>query len=561
MPWYDATFAHMARRRLLRRSRGTIEESSMIRMISWGIMVFGVSNAILGSRVLATTFDHTANVAFAVFGLAIRISDSVLSPRFTLRLLLLSLFGSLASDFVCADLSGDACNWRMTYVICIASGILMTVVCFEASRRIALRLLGHSLSRIEACWGITPTSVPGQCTYSVSFCRRWFHLRNTSLFGYDGESDASGRPHGTGTWYDSGLNGEILRGEWHQGVPVAPFRAFDSTTGYTFEAVLVGVCHNRAESIDEYWYSCRFAPSLQWGAYGVECSTAGQFYRHLPHLMERAAGERATFDIMPRGSTAVVFIHGFNSPVSDALKRVGQLWALGGLAALHPFVFGWPASKTVCYFSALHTASSARVVDDFCAFLRILRARGYERLHILAHSLGAAVLFASIDRLTAPDMPNICTVVLLNPDYPLQAFIDSKCDAVLQVCDHVTLYGDEGDGALAYSEFFNRIPILGKRPCNVAQTVAASITYSSTWHRLHALVSSRPLSIDVIDVSWMDSNMHAMRHNFFDLNRLMVDDLRDILLSRRRAHERTRLMARGGNVWSFLTPPRHIVNP
>ena len=28
-----------------------------------------------------------------------------------------------------------------------------------------------------------------------------------------------------------------------------------------------------------------------------------------------------------------------------------------------------------------------------------------------------------------------------------------------------------------------------------------------------------PLDMDVIDTSWMDSNVHAMRHNFFNVNR------------------------------------------
>ena len=56
-------------------------------------------------------------------------------------------------------------------------------------------------------------------------------------------------------------------------------------------------------------------------------------------------------------------------------------------------------------------------------------------------------------------------------------------------------------------------------------------------------------------------NMHAMRHNFFNINRHMVDDLREILTTRRRAARRTsRLTHRFSNVFSFMAVPQHIVN-
>ena len=45
---------------------------------------------------------------------------------------------------------------------------------------------------------------------------------------------------------------------------------------------------------------------------------------------------------------AVVFVHGFNSPVADALKRVAQLWTLGSFPPhLHCYCFGWPGARDV----------------------------------------------------------------------------------------------------------------------------------------------------------------------------------------------------------------------
>ena len=71
-----------------------------------------------------------------------------------------------------------------------------------------------------------------------------------------------------------------------------------------------------------------------------------------------------------------------------------------------------------------------------------------------------------------------------------------------------------------------------------------------------------PLDLDVIDVSWMDNNVHEMRHNFFNLNRWMIDDIREIIMTQRRARLRTsRMTHRFTNVWSFLAAPNHVVNP
>jgi len=68
--------------------------------------------------------------------------------------------------------------------------------------------------------------------------------------------------------------------------------------------------------------------------------------------------------------------------------------------------------------------------------------------------------------------------------------------------------------------------------------------------------------MDVIDTSWMDSNVHALRHNYFNVNRWMIDDLKDIICTEKRAKLRTaRLTNRADNVWAFLAAPSYVMNP
>lgn len=70
------------------------------------------------------------------------------------------------------------------------------------------------------------------------------------------------------------------------------------------------------------------------------------------------------------------------------------------------------------------------------------------------------------------------------------------------------------------------------------------------------------LDIDVIDTSFIDSNVHGIRHAYFNLNRELVEDITDLLVTHRRAHQRqTRLEWLEGNVFAFLVAPSHVVNP
>ena len=72
---------------------------------------------------------------------------------------------------------------------------------------------------------------------------------------------------------------------------------------------------------------------------------------------------------------------------------------------------------------------------------------------------------------------------------------------------------------------------------------------------------SQPLDMDVIDISWLDANVQGARHNYFNVNRWLIDDLLEIITTKKRAtNRRHRMTHRGGNVWSFLAAPNHIVN-
>ena len=79
---------------------------------------------------------------------------------------------------------------------------------------------------------------------------------------------------------------------------------------------------------------------------------------------------------------AVIFLHGFNSPISDALKRVAGLWTLSDFPPhLKPFVFAGPG-RELTYFNAkacVEGAGCEPIVNDFVNFVRSLIDAGVKQ--------------------------------------------------------------------------------------------------------------------------------------------------------------------------------------
>lgn len=66
--------------------------------------------------------------------------------------------------------------------------------------------------------------------------------------------------------------------------------------------------------------------------------------------------------------------------------------------------------------------------------------------------------------------------------------------------------------------------------------------------------------IDIIDCTHLQANAGGSRHNYFALNPLMVEDICELISSRRVAVHRAHLIQREGNVFDFLTAPEEVKN-
>eukprot|EP01055_Gregarina_sp_Pseudo9_P002643 Gregarina_sp_Pseudo_9__2642@NODE_289_length_3280_cov_4_072508_g256_i1_p1_GENE_NODE_289_length_3280_cov_4_072508_g256_i1NODE_289_length_3280_cov_4_072508_g256_i1_p1_ORF_typecomplete_len696_score137_72DUF900/PF05990_12/6_5e39Lipase/PF00151_19/0_0024Lipase_2/PF01674_18/0_034LCAT/PF02450_15/0_065_NODE_289_length_3280_cov_4_072508_g256_i111553242 len=97
-------------------------------------------------------------------------------------------------------------------------------------------------------------------------------------------------------------------------------------------------------------------------------------------------------------------------------------------------------------------------------------------------------------------------------------------------------------------------------------TQLATRRHLRPWHRKdRILMQNAPdvewLDLDIIDTTYMDTNVHGMRHSFWSLNREIIEDFRELLVTRKRASQRTgRLDRRDGNVWVFRVAPAFLTS-
>jgi esterase/lipase superfamily enzyme len=202
------------------------------------------------------------------------------------------------------------------------------------------------------------------------------------------------------------------------------------------------------------------------------------------------------------------------------------------------------------------------------------------------------------------------TITLLNPDTKLSDFVVSDFKSMRRFCDHITVVGDRKDVALKWSErangllfsfkfiqtwfrlgciprsrsslqrccaegccqrnrhgqdrAFSHMPAVGRSIFSlyVFEEVDDDYDEEEGDHppHAHSRHHRKWLDVDAIDTSSMETNVHQMRHAYFDLNKILVEDLHELIVTGKRASERSLLLHREGNIFSFCQAPACVVN-
>jgi hypothetical protein len=209
----------------------------------------------------------------------------------------------------------------------------------------------------------------------------------------------------------------------------------------------------------------------------------------------------------------------------------------------------------------------------------------------------------TLDETEAVEDPHnllICkTLTMLNPDFPLESFRNHIFRSIRRVCRTITVVGDQTDSALLLSQVVNGIGVycgyrqpdallpndFNKKRLRSQYVVGRSIESLSlpkyfVQHegavnhlifqpqaplRLfserdsnNALLDRQWLDLDVIDMTGLDTNIANIRHTGFNLNPILLKDLEELLTTGHRAIQRSSLLYRDGNLFSYCHAPAFV---
>lgn len=506
----------------------------------------------------------------------------------------------------------------------VMQGLTILSWFFNAIVHPRIALLCSCPCSVKFFWGIRASETqPVPDTWSYTPWGRCCCAARRRRFRYTGETLVdSDVPDGLGMWICDDYHGEVLKGYWGAGLPEAPFMSRTFGSGAMSTGMVVGYGTARAESISEfYWLPKRQSqPGLRYGVTHVECSVAGGFLGHLPQVLRHreglscgdllselkqaaqrmvALGDVQTPDVRNRdlgllsyqpdelnvrtelptpmrslgggralGQRVLVLVHGYNCPIDQAAMRLGQLSALGKIdPAIMPIVFSWSTGASVMYFPVLWSLPT--IAPDLPVFLRDLQRNGVREVHLIAHSLGCDLVTEALDGLLtlreapAPGLSEppplvFPTVTFINATNFRDKFMEDDMPRLMSLCERVTLYCDKDDNAIWIAEMVGRHVLRqGDRAMSIGR--GAPDVFMDSQRRIDGRER-----VDIIDCTAMDSNVHGLRHSYFDLNTCVVGDIEQLITTQQPASCRTRLvrtaMDRRINVFAFLAPPTFVKN-
>ena len=331
---------------------------------------------------------------------------------------------------------------------------------------------------------------------------------------------------------------------------------------------------------------------------------------------------------------ALVYFPGFNSPLKQSLETLGQFMAMTKVTNhVHPIIFGWPNGQVPTYLHASAISHSERNKENLLQLIRGLASAGIRHVHFLSHSMGVQTMLGGFedkadgsrsdisqcfrlnhafvdDNDTDDDKLMICkSVTMVNPDFPIEAFVDHAYLTLRRICNHITVVGDRQDQALYYSQITNgafkifgyaQPKILNKdgkereetEKCGFRPQIVVGRDIESIYlpdpkvdskdvdeEKASLIADDRLLfkgapaiilcedgqvqehlwlDVDVIDTTQLDTNIKDLRHSGFNVNPILLNDLEELIVTGRRASSRSTLLFRDGNIYSYCHAPSFV---
>lgn len=167
------------------------------------------------------------------------------------------------------------------------------------------------------------------------------------------------------------------------------------------------------------------------------------FFAQLQEVMQQYDSPHSCF----------VFVHGFNVSFDAAAKRTAQIYHDLKFQGV-PIFYAWPSRGSVRhYFSDRNEVLfSRKLMKAF--LLNVVERSGAERVHVIAHSMGADAVTGAIASLP-PDKQFFDQIILAAPDIDADVFLTQIVPRLRDTAQRTTLYCSRNDWALHASYHFN----------------------------------------------------------------------------------------------------------
>lgn len=318
---------------------------------------------------------------------------------------------------------------------------------------------------------------------------------------------------------------------------------------------------------------------------------------------------------------ALIFIPGFNSWLEHSLQTFGQMVAMTRMGRnVYPVLFAYPGGQVPTYRQASIISASENNRAYFLQMLRGLQSEGIQNIHIVSHSLGVQTLMNVFEDNSdgSPSLVSQCfgpaptngdasrsalelgklnarSITMLNPDFPVHAFRERGFRSIRRVASLITVVGDRADQALFWSSLLNGISNSLKYPqpgaCestarmqesgfHLQQPIGRNVdslyveegtdmgtkamvlqhrgSISKLSKREAETASKMWLDCDVIDTTGLDTNVNDLRHSAYNVNSILLRDIEELIVTGKRASERTTLLHKKGNVYEYCHAPSFV---
>jgi esterase/lipase superfamily enzyme len=197
----------------------------------------------------------------------------------------------------------------------------------------------------------------------------------------------------------------------------------------------------------------------------------------------------------------LVYVHGYNVPFDDAMRRAGQLGYDLGYENGTVAAFSWPSRGSAAEYAA-DAASAEWTGPTLERFLtRLADSTGAQRISLIVHSMGNRAMASVLRSLATRAQPAFTELVLAAPDLDADVFQEQIAPILGKAARHSTLYVSSGDRALGISTRLHeqlRAGLGGARMFDLQD-------------------------LDVVDASSVPAG--ALDHSYYAENKEVIDDI------------------------------------